>query len=187
MRIVFTGAHGTGKTTLLNELRPEFEKLDYRIETSVSRYVKKLGLKINEAGDDDTQNLIMAIMAQNALIYPNLVSDRCIIDTLMYSRYMYDRGSINSETMLKAEITADKIKPLYDLIFWLRPEFEIEDDGLRSVDKEFQKDMDEYFHDYIRSNHDITWSVFQLSGSVEERLENIHAQLDRIGLKKDKE
>ena len=50
-RLIFTGAQGTGKTTILNHFKNE----GYNVITEVVRNLSKEGVKINEMGDESSQ------------------------------------------------------------------------------------------------------------------------------------
>src|SRR6056300_857795 len=79
MRIAFTGAQSTGKTTLLNALKAD-EAFRYKYEfiDEITRRMQKKGLKINEAGGNTTQLLIMNEHIKN-LLYENVIMDRCML------------------------------------------------------------------------------------------------------------
>ena len=59
MRIGLSGTQSTGKTTLLNVLRSEKHFKEYQVNDEVTRWVRSLGIDINEAGSDISQELIM--------------------------------------------------------------------------------------------------------------------------------
>ena len=57
IQLNFTGASGTGKTTMLNKLHELYP--DLKIKTNVVRdLVKEKGIKINEMGNDEGQKVI---------------------------------------------------------------------------------------------------------------------------------
>ena len=59
MKISFTGAQSTGKTTLLNAMKSMSIFRDFVFRDEITRSIQKQGLKINEQGDDATQNKII--------------------------------------------------------------------------------------------------------------------------------
>ena len=65
MIVSFTGAQSTGKTTLLNELKKWKELEGYVFIDEITRNVSKLGMNINEKGDDATQTAIMNAHIEN--------------------------------------------------------------------------------------------------------------------------
>ena len=121
MRIAFTGAHSTGKTTLLNELKNDKQfNLTYEFIDEITRRMTKKGLKINEGGDDMTQLLIMNSHISNVL-KEKCIMDRCALDGVVYTRCMYDKGQISDWVMDFAENVFTKIIDKYDYIFYLTP------------------------------------------------------------------
>ena len=62
-------------------------------------------------------------------------------------------------------------KDRYDYIFYLKPEFDIVDDGTRSTNVQFRDDIVELFDRYIKH---IKVPVINLTGTVEERLEKFY-------------
>ena len=53
-KLILTGAHGTGKSTILNH----YKDLGYNVITEVVRTLAKDGVKINEMGDEAGQKTI---------------------------------------------------------------------------------------------------------------------------------
>ena len=170
MKIAFTGAQSTGKTTLLKELKrdPDFSlKFDFRDE--ITRRMQKKGLSINESGNDITQLLIMNSHIKNTLI-DNVIMDRCALDGLVYTDWMYRKGKIQQWVIEYADNVFKMLIDRYDYIFYLVPEFDIEDDGVRSTDIDFRNEIVILFEQYIKA-----WNipVIKLTGTVEQRLNKI--------------
>lgn len=93
-RIVLSGTHGTGKTTLFNFLQHELKKsiyyrhgLNYVFREEPIRLIQKYGFNINQKAGDDSQ-LAMAAFHMATLGYDCFVSDRCIVDLYVYARYL---------------------------------------------------------------------------------------------------
>jgi|TARA_R110000796_G_scaffold32630_3_gene85296 nicotinamide riboside kinase len=170
MKLAFTGAQSTGKTTLLKELKrdPDFSlKFDFRDE--ITRRMQKKGLSINESGNDITQLLIMNSHIKNTLI-DNVIMDRCALDGLVYTDWMYRKGKIQQWVIEYADNVFKMLIDRYDYIFYLVPEFDIEDDGVRSTDIDFRNEIVILFEQYIKA-----WNipVIKLTGTVEQRLNKI--------------
>ena len=170
MKLAFTGAQSTGKTTLLKELKrdPDFSlKFDFRDE--ITRRMQKKGLSINESGNDITQLLIMNSHIKNSLI-DNVIMDRCALDGVVYTDWMYRKGKIQQWVIEYADNVFKMLIDRYDYIFYLVPEFDIEDDGVRSTDIDFRNEIVILFEKYIKA-----WNipVIKLTGTVEQRLNKI--------------
>lgn len=170
MRIGISGAQSVGKTTLLNALRSEEVFQDYTICDEVTRRVKGYGLFINENGNDITQRLIMQEHIVNIFMYNNMITDRTALDGLVYTNYLRQKGKVSDELLKFAYKVYDKCISRYDIMFYVPPEFDIEDDGVRSVDKEFRDKIVEMFDATIESHN---LDVVRLTGSVRQRTQKV--------------
>lgn len=168
MRIGISGAQSVGKTTLLNALRSELVFKDYAICNEVTRRVREYGFRINENGDDLTQRLIMQEHIVNVFMHDNMITDRTALDGLVYTEYLFKKNKVKASTVRYARDICAKVQPQYDLFFYIKPEFEIEDDGVRSTDVEFRDEIVNVF-DILRV--DVPHIV--ISGSVRERVQQI--------------
>ena len=170
MKIAISGAHSTGKTTLIETLRvmPQFK--DYEFFSNITRQLKEQGFKINEAGNDATQLKMMEIHAENANKDINAIYDRCIMDPLAYTIYLNRQGQVSAEATLQTWQAFSANIGKYDVIFYLEPEFEIVDDGVRATDSQFRNDILEIFN-FIIKMYEIP--VICLTGSVQERVQQI--------------
>lgn len=170
MRIGISGAQSVGKTTLINALRSESVFKDYKICVEVTRRVKSYGFAINESGNDITQRLIMQEHIVNLFMYDNMITDRTALDGLVYSKYLRQNSKIDQKTLDFVYRVYEKCMPHYDLIFYIEPEFDIENDGVRSTDMEFRDEISKGFDSVIHS-HGIP--ILKLTGSVRERTQQV--------------
>ena len=175
MRIGITGAQSVGKTTLLNALRSEKLFKDYVICDEVTRRVKSYGLPINEEGNDNTQRLIMNEHIVNVFMNGNMLTDRTALDGLVYSTYLYKNNKINTSTMTYIKEVFNKVWYSYDYVFYLEPEFEIIDDGVRSINKQFRDEIAELFETTIEKKE---LSMHRVKGSVRNRVSTIIEYLE---------
>ena len=175
MRIGITGAQSVGKTTLLNALRSEKLFKDYFICDEVTRRVKSYGLPINEAGTDTTQRLIMNEHVVNVFMYGNMLTDRTALDGLVYSAYLYKNNQINSNTMAYVKDVFNKVWHSYDYVFYIEPEFEIIDDGVRSINKQFRDEIADLFEATIEKKE---LNMLRVKGSVRNRVNTIIDHLE---------
>jgi nicotinamide riboside kinase len=170
MKIAFTGAQSTGKTTLLTELKSVAPySYTYTYIDEITRRMIKRGVEINEGGDDMTQLLIINSHLKN-ILRDDVIMDRCILDGVVYTRYLYNRGQISEWVMDYAEKIFQLIIEKYDYIFYLQPEFAIQYDGVRSTDEDFRDQIAKLFSEYIL---ECEVPVIQLTGTVHERINQI--------------
>lgn len=172
--IGFSGPGGCGKTTLVNYLKPWIIKNNPEVEIipSISRELVELtGMKLIEHGNDTTQILIMGGFCEKMMMYPNALFERTPIDCLAYTVYQYAQGTTSSNVLNHVTAVAEKLIDKFDHIFYIPLEFDVEDDGVRSQDKKFNKDTSRIFENLIKIYQKRGNNIHRLGGSVEERAE----------------
>lgn len=170
MRIGITGAQSVGKTTLLNALRSERFFTSYTICDEVTRRVRSYGLPINEDGTSITQRLIMNEHIVNVFLNSSMLTDRTALDGLVYSTYLFKHKKIEDKTMRYVTDVFHSVWEKYDHVFYIEPEFEIEDDGTRSINKAFRDEIVEIFEHVIDKKN---LSLTRVKGSVRNRVDTI--------------
>lgn len=178
MIVSFTGAQSTGKTTLLNQMRNWECLKDYTFIDEITRNIEKKGMSINEKGNDDTQTAIMHAHIENLKKGNNLVLDRCSLDGVVYTHYLYLHGKVSKDTFDYARQVFFETCLKYDKIFYLKPEFDIVEDGVRSNSVQFRDEIANIFEEYIADFNLRKYNVVELTGSVEERLEAVKKEMN---------
>lgn len=180
MKVGLSGAQSTGKSTLLIDLQKESFFQDYKICNEVTRELAAKGFQINEAGTDETQEAVMRVHEDN-LKNKNMLTDRTALDGLVYTNWLYQKGNVSSETMQKVERKFYELISQYDLIFYIKPEFDLHDDGVRSPDTKFRDEIAIIFGDFIQT---FNIKVIQITGSREDRvtqvLDTIRSKVENI-------
>lgn len=178
MKIAFTGAQSTGKTTLLEAIKQNEEfRYKYEFIDEITRRMIKKGLKINEEGSDTTQLLIMNEHIKN-ILYSDVIMDRCLLDGVVYTRWLYEKNNVSKWVWDYAQTVFEQYVNRYDYIFYLTPEFGIVDDGVRSIDISFRDEIAELFEQYITRT---SVPVIKLTGTVEERLNQFYNTINKHG------
>jgi nicotinamide riboside kinase len=186
MRISISGSQCTGKTTLLNAL---LDKSLYTADifngyyfnlNSKTREVADYNLGHSQEANEYTQIIILSNMIKDALLdSPNMITDRCILDNLVYSRYLVQVGLISKELFSIIENTTDDLIKTYDYVFVLPTNIPLISDGYRDIDYNYRNDINEIFSYYqkyylIKNRNEKKGKVINVSGqSVEERMEFI--------------
>lgn len=155
---ILIGSHGVGKTTLLREVKKKFPHI--YTSDGFSRPVKSTSIDLTE------QNKQILI---NELTYWRWKEDkgkscfftRSIIDTIIYTKTLYPNLSLNGYLE-----SFNQYKDDYRF-FYIPIEFELEEDGFRSGDKDFQIEIDNSIKLFLEENN---VPYFTLSGSIEQRL-----------------
>jgi hypothetical protein len=180
MRVAYTGAQCTGKSTLLQKCKEIYR--DYRFVDEVTRLVKRsYGVNINEAGGTETQLYILAEHIKNHLLPgDNLILDRCILDGYVYTKYQVNNKKVSEDVLHAFSSVYSVLINKLDYIFYTDPsDVDLVDDGERSIDHKFRNDVIEIFEDLIthKMSPKNREKVIRLKGSVEERLQIIEKYL----------
>lgn len=174
-RIVFTGAQGTGKTTVLKE----FENKGLKVITEVVRQLNSKGVKINKDGDEKSQIKIFKTYKEllSTFNMDGYISDRCLIDVLAYTMYLAKNGKATNELVEKQIKQLTKFRDENpDIMYCYFPiEFDVVDDGVRDTDEEFRKEIDENIQNIMKI---VGISPINIKGSVEERVNKVQRAIN---------
>lgn len=184
MHVAIIGSHCTGKTTLFNALKkvyPDYVFIDEYIKT-----LQEMNVPFNETCNDMTQ-YIASDLCIDALHNENFISDRCLFDVLVYSTYLYKNNVISETCFEEIRNRWFSYNLNYDIFFYARPlqDF-VEDNGIRSTDKEFQKGVQEIFEQFL-FDKDYDWlfdykgpKIYKLPEGFEERLIFVKEKIDEF-------
>lgn len=178
MKIAFTGAQSTGKTTLLNMLREREQFKDYTFYDNITRSIRDEGYGINKDSCAATQYRI-ARAHQDICNTENFIADRSMIDCYVYSLYLFNQGKLNEDEELELYLKMLDLVGEYDYIFYIRPEFEPVADGVRNVDREFVDDIAKLFEDVVNDlmGKSLGSNIVPITGTPEGRIQQIMAEV----------
>lgn len=178
MKIAFTGAQSTGKTTLLNMLREKEQLKDYIFYDNITRSIQDEGYSINRNSCAATQYRI-AKAHQDICNTENFIADRSMIDCYVYSLYLFNQGKLKEDEKLDLYLKMLDLVGKYDYIFYIRPEFEPVADGVRDVDREFVSDIAKLFEDVINDLIDkpLGSNIILITGTPEERIQQVMTEV----------
>jgi nicotinamide riboside kinase len=179
MKIGICGAQSVGKTTLLNSLRSEPILKNFVICNEVTRRVRAAGFPINEDGNDKTQHQIILEHFYNLMMYDDMITDRTLIDSYVYTRSLHLGGKVSNEVVDSSLIAMLRNYDKYDVLFFIEPEFAIEDDGERSADQKWQAEINSLFVETLRL---FNIPFTKLSGSVANRTNQAIDAIQKKGL-----
>lgn len=177
-RIAIVGSFSTGKTTLAEILA---RRLDLPLLPEVAREIVELGFKLDKDATPETEALIFLRQYNNELSTDEFVGDRSLIDVMAYAGWVLDNQPRRKEFALWEEcerLAERRLRTNYSHVFYLPIEFPIVLDGLRPNDPEFQTEIDQRMRKLLET-HAVTHET--ITGSVEERLEQIEMRLARTG------
>ena len=144
------------------------------------------GMKINEDGDNITQLFILKEHLQNHVVSSddNWILDRCILDGYVFTRWLYEQGSVDKWVLTYACGLLSMLGKNLDHILYTEPDdIPIEDDGERSINIQFRNDIIDIYEDILSSSMSTpgcdTWrdKVIRISGSVDQRMNTIESIL----------
>jgi nicotinamide riboside kinase len=175
MRISISGTHSSGKSTLIQKLSELEDFKNFKFIPGPTRTLKAQGFLINESGTDETQLMCMSVDIQNLFLNNDIdvISDRCLLDTYIYTLYLYGHGKVDIQTLNATKILWERYKTCYDLIL-MPSHFEVPltDDGERSINLEFRDTVYRLFLEEVNSNIGIL-NCYMVGGTIEERINYI--------------
>lgn len=180
MFIVFTGTHSTGKTTMLDKLKEVYSPLGFTFHNSVTRYAESKGIKINKEVSDADQLFMIKLYEdyeKNNLLSGDNIMDRCLIDTLGYSQYFYNKGLISKDTLDYIHKSMVFRLKMYDIVFYFPIEFNNILDGTRVDDDEFRISVDNNIQKILKINN-IKYII--VKGNIEERFKIMREEIDKV-------
>lgn len=181
MIISFTGTGSTGKSTLLKLCKEHYGNKFYYVD-EVTRLVKReFGVDINEDAGNITQLLIMNQHILNSLIgSKHVLMDRCCIDGLVYTEWLYNKGKVDKWVAEYASNVAAMLLQKIDIIFHCVADFELVKDGERSDNEAFRDEIEHMmnsvlYHKKINGIHD---KIVTLAGGIDERMAKIKQTIE---------
>lgn len=157
MKICLLGAQGTGKTTLVNSFKEQCRVID-----GIARNVIAHGGASNQTGDSYSQRRIFNDYRK--ALKGDYLSTRSMIDVYAYTQYLlqhyklvhYNPFSVGEYLLLKIELWRE----LYLIKRWLSKnsdviicyipvEFDLVEDEVRSLNKEYQRAIDKNMRDLL--------------------------------------
>lgn len=169
-KIGLVGTMSVGKSTLVKALAQEPEFKDYFIATERSQYLRDLGIPLNTDSTLKGQ-IIFGAERASELMRDSLLTDRTIIDVMAFTNLSKTIPNRNKEEF--EDLYGNLIKE-YDYIFYISPDgIEIEDNGIRETNPEYRLEIDEEIRTIIDIYHEDITNIYQISGSTEERIEQI--------------
>lgn len=171
-RIILTGAQGTGKTTLMNALTAD----GTRTISHIRKHAAEHNIDIttaSEVGQKEFFNSLKKELSSKR----NYVSDRGLTCVAAYTFDKAITGEISKKVADKQYMDFAKFHMDNPdiLLVYVPIEFEIEDDGTRSIDPEFQAKIDFLIKNILETSG---VKYITVTGSVEERLAQIEAALN---------
>jgi nicotinamide riboside kinase len=185
VRVALTGAHSTGKSTLLARCKEEFgSRLDpiENIARSLIARGFKMGISANSAG---LLGFLSAQLGAEHRVRANaelVISDRTCIDSLAYcraNRMFGIRNGVPLYVQRALEAVALRESSFYDLHVYFPIEFEAAPDPVRPPAGEYRQTVDRLIREFLEENH---ISCHVATGSRERRFTSFLCALQGLGM-----
>ena len=174
MRVALIGSHNTGKTTVFEMLKRNKDLAHYYFAPEPTHEIVDCDFKINAESTDCSQLAMLSIYMEN-MLPQNSIQDRCILDNYVYALYLHRNGIIsNNVVRFIWKKVLNHIKE-YDYFFYFPIKFPLQDNNFRSVNKEFQEEIDKIFRYVLftlKEKFQLD-NIYFLEGDSKQRLETI--------------
>ena len=172
MKIGLCGTISVGKTTLVNALKQLDQFKDYETATERSKYLRDQGISLNTDSTLKGQ-LVFAAERSIELMKPNIITDRTIYDVCAFTLSAKSIGWYERRRFVELIMN---LRNDYDVIIYVSPEgVEIEDNGVRTTDAEYRKNIDITIQEMLIEYP--PKKLISIKGSTEERINTIISQL----------
>tara|TARA_B110000503_G_scaffold25038_1_gene39540 strand:+ start:341 stop:841 length:501 start_codon:yes stop_codon:yes gene_type:complete len=159
-----------GKTTLVNALKELDQFKGYKFATERSQHLMSLGIPLNTDSTLKGQTVFLAERC-GELMYENIITDRTVIDVMAFT---LNAKSIPHQDITAFEQYASEFVREYDYIFYISPcGLDIEDNGVRETDEHYRDLIDFTIVSLIRKHGHKAGTIEEISGSTEERIQQI--------------
>lgn len=156
MRIAFTGAHGTGKSTIVEPLARELDLVEL---PTPGRWLKQQGIGVNTEASVSSQAIGWFLQYGYEHSSGAWISSRCMLDVLAYAAVPTESQELSLVDwhlldQMTSATRSHLLSGTYDALFYLPPRIPLVADGVRIADQAFQSDTDRFIHDKL-----LEWNV----------------------------
>lgn len=145
------GTQCNGKSTLIKEFCKRWPMYK-EVKSTYRKLLKTDKVTGNQEGTAESQKAILnAIIddTQKATSGDNdfLVFDRCVIDNLVYSLWLNEKGKVSDEFIIDTKLIAFEAIRAFDIVFYipLRDEIKITPKKGRDIDPVYREEIDNIF------------------------------------------
>jgi len=144
-KVACIGTHGVGKSTFCYQLAKQFKSQGRNVHI-VQERVRFSPFPINTGMSVETAiwasaNQVSKELETSQRGFDVIICDRSSYDTFMYAAYF----KLESPTLAATQKMAEAWLSTYDAFYWIRPDMEAHDDGVRSTDIDFINGVDKLF------------------------------------------
>ena len=190
------GTQCNGKSTLIKEFCKRWPMYK-EVKSTYRKLIKAGKVTNNEEGTAESQRAILDSIiddTQKASAKEDnfLVFDRCVIDNIVYSLWLNEKGKVSDEFIMDAKRIAFEAIRVFDIIFYLplREEIKIVPRKGRAVDPIYRQEIDNLFRAVVgtyEKNQGIFFpkedcpAIITLEGPPDLRIEQIPMYIKSSG------
>jgi thymidylate kinase len=159
------GTQCNGKSTLINGFLKKWPMYK-EVKSTYRRLLKTNKITANQEGTAESQKAILnAIIddTQKATAKGDdfLVFDRCVIDNIVYSLWLNEKGKVSDEFIMDTKRIAYEAIKVFDIIFYLplREEINIVPKKGRDIDPVYRQEIDNIFRAVV-STYEKSQGIF---------------------------
>lgn len=159
------GCQNNGKSTLIKEFLKKWPMYK-EVKSTYRRLLKTNKITANQEGTAESQKVILnAIIddTQKAIAKGDefLVFDRCVIDNIVYSLWLNEKGKVSDEFIMDTKRIAYEAIKVFDIIFYLplREEINIVPKKGRDIDPVYRQEIDNIFRAVV-STYEKSQGIF---------------------------
>ena len=204
MKIAVCGAQHTGKSTFIKDFLKKWPMYS-QPSKSYRDFIKDKNLKLNEEGDEISQEIILNALVDQALEYPRsedlyLIYDRCPLDNLAYTVWLnfYKEKEVSNKFLEKTKDIVKNSLKFFDIIFFtpiskyspIPNILDNNNNSNRSLDPLFRQEINAIFSGFYNCYSKNDGRVFpvedspafiEIIGNREERIELASLYINEMG------
>ena len=197
MKLCVSGTSCQGKSTYIKDFIKNWP--NYKTPEKTYRdFIKEKNLPHSKEGTEESQKAILNALLDEAQQYTrkdNVIFDRCILDNLAYSSWLYLNDKVLEKFLDESRITIREALKTFDIIFFFPltkvAPVEFEQDELRDNDLIYREEIDNIFKTFVKSYHQQDGRVFpiddsppiiEIFGNPEQRIKMTELYLNKEGV-----
>ena len=194
MKIAVCGAQNTGKSTFIKDFIKKWPMYSTP-EKSYREYITEKKIKLNQKGDEKSQEIILNALIDQAMAYPRsadtfLIYDRCPLDNLAYTFWLnfYNEDLVSNQFLEKTKDIVKQSLKFFDIIFFTPvstyspiPSLSVEDNPNIDTCPIFREEINSIFTGFFLSYSKNDGRVFPVEDSP-AFIEIVGNQEERINL-----
>lgn len=187
MKIAICGTHCIGKSTFVTDFLANWPTYKTPKET-YREYIKANNIPHSKEGNEESQKAILDFLVQESQKFSrtdNVIFDRCIVDNLAYSSWLYLNGKVSEKFLDETRLTVRREIADFDIILFFPiskfSQVEFTEDELRNSDPLYREEIDNIFKTFQQSYTQQDGRVFPVDDSP-PMIEIFGNQMERIKL-----